>query len=216
MINLRGHMPRFTSNWTFPIYVLRNARNVCWKPQKRDSLFSDLIDLRRHMSRFAWKMNIFPFIFLEMPEMCVENLRRGIVFLRPLIWGVTCLGLLWEMKIFPIYLPRNPINVCWNPQKRDHFSKMIDLKGHMPWFDSERWIFSHISSWKPHKSVLKPSGTELTFWRWSICRGHMPRFDYERWTFSHLPSWKLHKYVLKPSGTVLIFLKMIVLQWSHA
>ena len=27
-------------------------------------------------------MNIFPSISLEMPEMCVETLRRGIIFLR--------------------------------------------------------------------------------------------------------------------------------------
>ena len=34
------------------------------------------------MPRFTLKMNIFPPMSLETPEMCVETLRTGLVFLR--------------------------------------------------------------------------------------------------------------------------------------
>ena len=108
-------------NEHFPIYLLRNTINVCWNPQNR-ARFSKTIDLRGHMPRFTQKMNIFPSISLETSEMCVETIRIELVFLRWLIWGVTCLGLL-ENEYFPIYLLSNPINVCWNPQNRAHFSE---------------------------------------------------------------------------------------------
>ena len=44
-----------------------------------------------------------------------------------------------------MYLPRNPINVCWNPQNRAHFSEMIDLRGHTPRFTQKVNIFPCIS-----------------------------------------------------------------------
>ena len=54
------------------------------------------------------------------------------------------------------YLPGSPINVCWNPQNRSHFSEMIDLRITCLGLP-KKWMFSHLSSWKPHKCVLKPS-----------------------------------------------------------
>ena len=87
--------------------------------------------------------------------MCAETLRTGLIFLRWSIWGVTCLGLL-KNEHFPMYLIKNPINVCWNPQNRACFSEMIDLRvtclGLL-----EKWTFSHLSPYKSHKCVLKPS-----------------------------------------------------------
>ena len=43
--------------------------------------FSKMIDLRGHMPRFTLNMNIFPSIFLETPQMSVETLITGTVFL---------------------------------------------------------------------------------------------------------------------------------------
>ena len=34
------------------------------------------------MPRFTEKMNVFPSISLETPEMCVETLTTGLIFLR--------------------------------------------------------------------------------------------------------------------------------------
>ena len=134
--------------------------------------------------------------------MCVETLKTVLVFPRWLIWGVTCLGLLWKWtfshlspekphkcvlkpseqcsffqddwfegshaqvyskhECCPTYVFGNPINVCWNPQNSAHFSKMIDLRGHMPRFTLKMNI-SHLSHEKPHKCVLKPSEQCLFF-----------------------------------------------------
>ena len=67
VIDLRGHMPRFTlKTESFPIYLLRNPINVCWNPESR-AHFSETINLRGYMPMFTWKMNIFPSISLETP-----------------------------------------------------------------------------------------------------------------------------------------------------
>ena len=88
-----SHASVYWKNAHFPINLLWNTINVCWNPQHR-ACFSETIDLRGHMPRFTLKMNVFPSISLEMPEMCVLTIRTGLVFLRQSIWGVTCLGLL--------------------------------------------------------------------------------------------------------------------------
>ena len=46
------------------------------------------------MLRFSLRKNVFPSISLEIPYMCVDTLRPGLVFLRPLVGGVTCIDLL--------------------------------------------------------------------------------------------------------------------------
>ena len=81
MIDLRGHMPRFTLNMNvFPSISLETQKCVL-KPSEQCS-FSEMIDLRGHMPRFTLKMNVFPSISLETPQMSVETLITGTVFLR--------------------------------------------------------------------------------------------------------------------------------------
>ena len=59
MIDLRGHMARLTlKNEHFPMYLLRNARNVYCNHQERVH-FSVTINLRGHMTRFSWKNEHF-------------------------------------------------------------------------------------------------------------------------------------------------------------
>ena len=75
------------------------------------------------------------------PNKCVlRPLEQGSFFPRQSIWGVTCLGLL-STWTFPIYLLGNCINGCWNPQNRACFSKMINLRGHMPRFTLKMNVF---------------------------------------------------------------------------
>ena len=119
-IDLRGHMPRFTRKWMFSHLSPLKHYKCMLKPSEKSSFFWDDW-FEGHMPRFTWKMYVFPSISLETSEMCVETIRIELVFLRRLIWGVTCLGLL-ENECFPIHLLSNPINVCWNPQNRTHFS----------------------------------------------------------------------------------------------
>ena len=128
--------------WMFSIYLLRNTRNVCWNHQNR-ACFSEMIDLRGHMPRFTWKMNVLPSISLEMPGMCIVTIRRGFVFLRQLIWGVTCLGLL-EKLMFSHLSPWKPHKFVLHPQNRAHFSETIDLRGYMTRFSWKMNIFPSI------------------------------------------------------------------------
>ena len=133
MINLRGHMPRFTLKMNvFPSMSLRNIINVCWNPQNR-ARFYKMINLRGRMPKFNWKMNVFPRMSLETLKMCVENLRTGLAFPRWTIWGVPCLGLLWKWTFSHLCLWKH-YKYCRNPQNSACFSKMIDLRGHIPRF----------------------------------------------------------------------------------
>ena len=88
-----SHASVYAKNKCFPIYLMRNPINVCSNPHNSVH-FSERIDLRGHMPRFSWKINVFPPMSLETQYMCVETLRTGLVFPRWSFWGVTCLGLL--------------------------------------------------------------------------------------------------------------------------
>ena len=106
--------------------------------------------------------------------MCVETLRTGCIFLWWLIWGSHA-SVYSKYECFLIYLLGNHINVCWNPRNRACFSKMIDLRDHMPRFTLKLNMFFHLSHWKPHKCVLKPSEQGSFFWD-DWFEGHMLRF----------------------------------------
>ena len=70
------HITYERPNEHFPIYFLGNTINVCWDPLNR-ACFSETINLRGHMPRFTLKMNVFPSISLELPEMCVKLSQQG-------------------------------------------------------------------------------------------------------------------------------------------
>ena len=142
-----SHAYVYSKNEHFPIYLLRNLINVCSDPQN-SALFSEMIDLRGHMPRFTLKMNVFPSISLE-PHKCV---------LKPweqcsCFWDDRFEGshayVYSKNECFPIYLLRNPINVCWNPQNSACFSEMINLRCHMPRFTLKMNVFSSISLQTP-------------------------------------------------------------------
>ena len=109
-------------------YIYIKNRLTCEPIPKStfDENFNNMyLNLQKYLLdlRFTLKMNVFPSISLATPKMCVETLRTGLVFPRWLIWGVTCLGLLWKMNVFPSISLETPINVCWNPQKRAHMPR---------------------------------------------------------------------------------------------
>ena len=166
----------------FLIYVLSNPINMCWNHQNR-ACFSEMIDLRGHMLRFTWKMNIFPSISLEMPEMCVEILSRGLVFLRWSIWGVTCLGLLKELT-FSHLSPEQPHKCMLKPSEQGLFFQDNQFEGSHAWVYSKNDIFPCISLETPEMCVETLS-TGLVFLRQSIwgvtCLGFL-----EKLTFCHL------------------------------
>ena len=51
-----------------------------------------------------------------------------------------------EMNVFPSISMKIPKNLCSNPENRAQFSKMIDLRGHMPRFTlKNEHVFPSIS-----------------------------------------------------------------------
>ena len=186
-----------------------------WKSHNMPrSHFSKKINLRGHMPRFTFKMNIFP----------------------------------------PISLETN-YNVCWNPQNRVSFSKDNWIEGSHALVYSQKWTFCHLSPWKPHICVLKPSEQGSIFPKQLISDVNMSRFTWnmnvfpsnllrnhvqvcwnpqnraclpktinlsgclgllETWMSSYLSPWKPHTCVDDTLRTGLDFLRQIDFDVSHA
>ena len=131
------------TNEHFPIYLIGNPINVSWNPQNM-AHFSKMITLRGHMPMFTLKMNVFPSISLETPQMC-WNPQNMAHFSQDDQFEGSHAYVYSKNEHFPIYLLRNPINVCWNPQNMAHISEMINLRGHMPRFTLKAEMFSHLA-----------------------------------------------------------------------
>ena len=68
------------------------------------------------------------------------------------------------MNIFPSISLETPYMCSWNPQNRARFSKMINLKGHMPRFTLKHEHFPIYLLGNPiHVYVLKPLEQGLFF-----------------------------------------------------
>ena len=127
----------------FPSYLLGNPINVCWNPQNRACL-SKTIDLRGHMPRFTLKMSIFPPIWLQSPEMCVQTIGTGFVFTRWSIWGVTCLSL-HEIFMFSHLCPWKHHKCVLKPSEQSLFFQDDQFEGcHIPRFTLKMNIFPSI------------------------------------------------------------------------
>ena len=145
--------------------------------------------------------------------MCVQTLRTGLIFPRRLIWGVTCLGLLKIWTLFPSVSMKTPENVCWNPENRAHFSKTIDLRGHMPRI-TQKWMFSHLSPSKPQNVCSNPENRahfSKTIDLKVTCLGLLKNECFPIYLLGNL--WI---NVCQTLRTGLIFSKMINLRGSHA
>ena len=96
MIDLKA----YSKNWTFPIYLLRNAIN-CVETCRR-VLFSETINLRDHLPRFTLKTEYFSNLSPWKPHKCVlKPPEQGPFFPKWSIWGIIGLGLLKNWIFFP-------------------------------------------------------------------------------------------------------------------
>ena len=77
-------------------------------------------------------------------------------------------------QCFPVYLLKNPINVCWNPQNSARLSKTIDLRGHMPRCTLKMNVFPSIYLKNPINVCWNPQNSAC-FSKMIDLRGHMPR-----------------------------------------
>ena len=141
------------------------------------------MNLRGHMPRFTLRMNVLPSISLEMPKMCVEILRTGLIFQRWLIWKVTCLGLLWEW-MFSHLSPWKPQKCLLKPSEQWSFFKDDWFVGSHAYVYSKNECFPiylfdnpRILCWNPQKRDRFSQTINL--------RGHMPTFT---WKMNVFPS----------------------------
>ena len=73
-----------------------------------------------------------------------------------------------QNECFPIYLLGICIIVCWNPQNKTRFSKMINLRGHMPRFTLKINVMLSNSLETP-KMFVETLRTVIIFQGWLIC-----------------------------------------------
>ena len=104
-------------------------------PQKTVHLSQDLntfegLTLASQRS-FLWKTNeLFSHLSYWKPHKCELKPSEHGSFFQDNQFEGSCAYVYSKNECFPIYLLGNPINVCWNPQNRTHFSETINLRGH--------------------------------------------------------------------------------------
>ena len=156
MINLRGHMPKFTlKNEQFPIYLLRNPIKCVLKPSEQGLFFWDDQFEGSHAYVYLLKMNEFPIYLLWKPINMCWNLQNRAHFSKMIKLRETCLVL--SLRNF------SHKYVLGNPQNRVCCPETINLRGHMPRF-TVKWMISYLSPEKSHKYVLKSSEQGLLSW----------------------------------------------------
>ena len=130
--------------------------------------------------------------------------EQGFVFTRWLFWGVTWLGLLWKVNVFPSILLELPEMCVEGCQNRAHFYKMINLRGHMPRFTLKNEHFPIHLLGNPI-NVCWNHQNRVCFSKTIDLRGHMPRFTLKMNIFPSVCLVTLHKWVLELSEQDLFF-----------
>ena len=117
--------------------------------------------LRGHMPRFSWKIIISQLCPWKHQKCMLKPSQQGSFFQDNQFKGSHAY-VYSKNECFTIYLLRNPINVCWNPQNRACFVETIDLRGHMPRFTLKVNIFPYIS-WETLDMCVETLRTMLIF-----------------------------------------------------
>ena len=156
MIDLISHMPRFTWKMNvFPSICIGNCINGCWNSQNR-ARFSKTINLRGHMPRFTLKNERFPFYLIRITRNVCWNHQNRACFSKTIDLRGQMPRFTWKMNVFPsIFLERPEMCVVTIRTGFIFLRWSIWSVTCLGW--PEKWMFSHLSTWKPHKYVLKPS-----------------------------------------------------------
>ena len=136
-IDFKGHMPRFTHKIELLslIYLLGNPINVCGYSQNRTQ-FSERLIWGVTCLCLLIKMNVFPCYYLGTHiNVFVETLKTGLDFSETIKLITSTLKNVPSEQHSSETINEGS-HACWNPHNRlkPHFSKMIDLRGHMPRF----------------------------------------------------------------------------------
>ena len=126
------------TNEHFPIYLIGNPINVSWNPQNM-AHFSKMITLRGHMPMFTLKMNVFPSISLETPQMCwdPQNMAH---FSQDDQFEGSHAYVYSKNECFPIYLLGNPTNVL-RPSEHGSFFQDNQFEGSRAYVYSKNECF---------------------------------------------------------------------------
>ena len=172
---------------------------MCVETLRTSAHFSKTINLRGHMPQVYSEKWMFSHLSPWKPHKCMLKPSEQCSFFRDNQFkGSNASGLVWKMNVFPPMSLRNTINVCWNPWNSAHFSKTINLRGHMPRFTLKMNIFPSISSRNPRNVCWNPQN-RAHFSKMIHLRGHMPRFSLKNECFPTYVLKKPHKCVLEPS-----------------
>ena len=165
MIDLRGHMPRFTlkMNMFFHLSPWKH-HNCVFKISKQGLVFWRWFDFRGNMPRFTLKYECFPIYLLGNPiNMCWNPQNRPWLSKRINLRS-HMLRFTLKMKIIPSISLEAP-SICVETLRTGlDFPRTINLRGHMPRFTLKLSMFFHLSHSKPHKCVLRPSEQGSIFW----------------------------------------------------
>ena len=130
---------------------------------------------------------MFSHVSSQKPHKCVLKPSEQSSFFCDNWFGGSHAWVYLKNECFPMYLLKNPINVCWNPQNSPRFSKMIDLRGHIPRCTLKMNVFPSISLQSPKMCVEIPQNS-VHFSKMINLRGHMPRFTLKMHVFPSISS----------------------------
>ena len=145
------------------------------------------------------------------PHTCVmKPSEQGSFSLRWLIWGVTCLGLLWKMNVFPSIFLETPYMCDETLRTGFNFLRQSIWGVTFLRFTLKMNVFPSISLETPYMCDMKPSEQGSFFWD-DWFGGHIPRFT---WKMNVFPSifWEIPHMCDKTLRTGLILLEMIDLR----
>ena len=151
---------------------------MCVEIHQNSVHFSETNDLRGHMSRFSWKINMFSNLCPWKHNKCVlKPSEQGLFF-----WDICFEGshawVYCRNECFPIYLLKNPINVCWNFQNRACFSETSQFEGLQASVYSKNECFPIYLKRNPI-NVCWNFQNSVHFSKINDLRGHMSRFSWK-------------------------------------
>ena len=162
-----------------------------------------------------WKINVFQLYVLWKHYKCVLKPSELGLFFQDDQFEGSHDSVYSTNERFSFSISWETPEMCvWNPQKRAHFSKMIDLRGHMPRLSQKTNIFPLYLIGNPINVCWNPQN-RAHFSKMIDLRGHMPRFTLKMNVFPSISLRNPINVCWNPQNRT-HFSKRIDLRGSHA
>ena len=129
---------------------------MCVETIRTGFVFSKTIDLRGHMPRFTLKNECFPICLLGNTINGCWNSQNRACFSKMIDLRGHMPRFTWKMNIFPSISLETPY-MCVEAIRTGLVFPRQSIWGVTCLGLLEKWMFSHLYPWKPHKCVFKPS-----------------------------------------------------------